>query len=70
MENDLSPASSLRASFQASVPQQLSEERQIKVRRDVPPQESTRLVDLFLGAPCKNYAVSLGGSDAKLGKLF
>lgn len=60
----------LASLFQASVPQQLSEERQIKVRRDAPPQESTRLVDLFLGAPCKTYTMSVGGSDVKLESCF
>lgn len=60
----------LASHFQASVPQQLSEERQIKVRRDAPPQESTRLVDLFLGAPCKTFTMSVGGSDVKLESCF
>lgn len=63
--NDLSTASS----FQPSVPQQLREERRMKVRRDgegdVLPQESTCLVDLFLGAPCETYTISLWGSDVK-----
>lgn len=48
----------LPASFQASVPQQLSEEKTNKSEKrqagegDVPPQESTCLVDLFLGTRC------------------
>lgn len=40
-----------------------SEKRQAK--GDVLPQESTCLVDLFLGTPCATYTISLWGDDVK-----
>lgn len=41
-----------------------SEKRQAG-KGDMLPQESTCLVDLFLGTPCANYTISLCGCDEK-----